>query len=478
MQLSKLSAAPAPFAGGLPVPGGAVAPQQAGEPAAMACLMPAQSDGADGSAQMQGLLGALEQMVKELEKNDEAMTRAAGQASDGDVADAGSPPPQPAATTAQAAMPAISTPQLSAGAPAQAAEGSGAAPAQAGPPPVDPKTVLAGDATTLAAPDAKCPPGVTMDQMMNASGGLLKNLGNQELKGDGAKGITGGIKDNLAKKSGGTDASQIGTDPDVTWRALQNLQAFKNTPGSSGKPVPDDVRHNGNVSGLQPSHEVARGSTLGELQDWFKGAIDGPQSQLPKGDKVDENGCETSGLQQFGAKVLDGLSKVAGFFKDVIDNTIGKIPGIGKVLSLGADLIAGGVSDGLHAASDAASGHKTDAVDDVKKMGHDALSHISQAAEQARNLMKQTLGRIPGVGKFLAAGGDVLANVVSGAANVGDTAIAGGDVAAAAENMGKNAAGAAVGAVVGLVDPTGMVSGLAESGVDGALGAKPQVVQT
>ncbi|HEY9028688.1 MAG TPA: HrpF/NolX family T3SS translocon protein, partial [Burkholderiaceae bacterium] len=117
-------------------------------------------------------------------------------------------------------------------------------------------------------------------------------------------------------------------------------------------------------------------------------------------------------------------------------------------------------------------------VDDVKKMGHDALSHISQAAEQARNLMKQTLGRIPGVGKFLAAGGDVLANVVSGAANVGDTAIAGGDVAAAAENMGKNAAGAAVGAVVGLVDPTGMVSGLAESGVDGALGAKPQVVQT
>ncbi|MGN6525387.1 MAG: HrpF/NolX family T3SS translocon protein, partial [Burkholderiaceae bacterium] len=340
----------------------------------------------------------------------------------------------------------------------------------------DAATVLKGDNTGLLPKDAKCPAGVSMDDMMNANGGLLSKLGNQELKGGGAKGITGGIKDNLARMVGGKPGD-IGKDPDVTYRALAALSAFKNTPGADGKPIPDDIRHNGNVSGLQPSHEVARGSTLGELQDWFKGAISGPQGQLPKGDKVNDQGVETSGAQQVGQKILKGLSDVAGFFKKAIDATIGKIPGIGKILSAPMDYVAGGLSDGLNAASLAAGGHMAEAREAGKTMAHNLLKTFSQMSAQAESLVKATVGRIPGVGKLLAAAvGDVM-NLEQGAANVADTALKGGDVKGAAINMGKNAAGAWVGNAIGIVDPTGLVSGAAENGVDHALGAQSQIIQ-
>lgn len=219
------------------------------------------------------------------------------------------------------------------------AAAAAAQPAPAAPAGPDPQTVLNGDATTLPDPSATCPPGVSMQQMMDADGGLLKNLGNQVLQGAGAAGITGGIADNLAKKCGGTSAADIGTNPDVTWRALQSLQAFKNTPGSDGKPVPDDVRHNGNVSGLQPSNEVARGSTLGEMQDWFKGAIQGPNAQLPVGDKVDSSGVETSGATQVGQKILSvidaigaGIGKIFTGIKDVVVGAWNALKGVGEAI--------------------------------------------------------------------------------------------------------------------------------------------------
>ena len=340
----------------------------------------------------------------------------------------------------------------------------------------DAQTVLNGDATSLASNDEKCPDNVSMDHLMNADGGLLKNLANQTLKGDGAKGITGGIEDNLAKKAGGTGAGDIGTNKDVTYRALKDLEAFKNEKGANGQDVPDSVRHNGNVSGLQPSHEVARGSTLGEMQDWFKGAIQGPERQLPKGDKVDDNGVETSGAQQVGQKILKGLSDIAGFFKKVVDDTIGKIPGIGKILSAPMDLIAGGASDGLKAASDAADGHMIDARQDGKNMAHGLLKTLSDASSQASGLLKETVGRIPGIGKLLAAAGEVGANLEQGALKVADTALEGGNVGDAAKNMGKNLAGAVVGAGIGIVDPTGLVSGAAEQGVDSLVGAQSQQI--
>jgi hypothetical protein len=267
---------------------------------------------------------------------------------------------------------------------------------------VDAATVLNGDATVLPGPNDKRPPGVTMEQMMEASGGLLKNLGNQELKGKGADGIEGGIKDNLAKKVGGKDASDIGTDPDVTWRALQALQAFKNTPTSDGKPIPDEIRRNGNVAGLQPNNEVARGSVLGDLQDWFKGAIEKPNDRLPKGDgHVTEFGQNTTGAQQAGQKILKFFSDVAGFLGDIIKNTIGKIPGIGKLVSAGVNATLGAAEKGLAAASEASVGHNEDAKNEAKKIPGAIVGSVASmvdltpgniVADKAEGAVNQAMG--------------------------------------------------------------------------------------
>lgn len=454
---------------------------------------PAGAGQADGSGDAQGLLAQIMKQNQEMEAMIASLMASEQKDDAGDTGDAASTPDTPQMPQMQAPqLPQMQAPQQApqapAGGAAAPATGAGQAPAAqapAGSPQEDPKTVMAGDATSLANKDTKCPPGVSMDDLMNANGGVLAKLGNQKLAGDGAKTLEGGIKDNLAKKMGDSadqfgrkapDGSSTQADRDATYRALQNVSAFKNTPGADGKPIPDDIRHNGNVSGLQPSKEVARGSTLGEMQDWFKGAIDGPQKQLPKGDKVNDQGVETSGAQQVGEKILKGLGKVADFFRDAINNTIGKIPGIGKILSAPMNLIAGGIGDGLKAAGDAAGGHMADAKQDGKDMGHNMLATVSQAADQAGDLIKKTIGKVPGIGKLIAGAAKVGTNLITGAANVGDTALNGGDVKGAAENMGKNAGGALAGAVVGAFDPTGKVEDMAEKGVDGLLGAKPQVV--
>jgi hypothetical protein len=439
-------------------------------------------DGATGAGQADSSGGAQGMLQQIIEQNEQMEAMIASMLASRQKTD-GAGPTDTSPATPQ--MPQMQAPQAQAAPQGGQAPAAPAAPAPAGLPQEDSGTVLAGDATSLANKDTKCPPGVTMDQLMAANGGVLGKLGNQKLAGDGAKMLEGGIKDNLAKKMGDT-ADQFGrkdangkssqADLDATYRALQNVSAFKNTPGADGKPIPDDIRHNGNVSGLQPSKEVARGSTLGEMQDWFKGAIDGPQKQLPKGDKVNDQGVETSGAQQVGKKILDGLSKVAGFFRDAINATIGKIPGIGKILSAPMNLIAGGISDGLKAAGDAAGGHMADAKEDGKEMGHNMLATVSQAADQVGNLVKQTIGKLPGLGKLIAGAVKVGTNLITGAANVGDTALKGGDVKGAAENMGKSAGGALAGAVVGAFDPTGKVEDLTQKSVDDALGAKPQVV--
>jgi hypothetical protein len=267
---------------------------------------------------------------------------------------------------------------------------------------VDAATVLNGDATMLPGPNDKAPPGVTMEQMMEASGGLLKNLGNQKLQGKGADGIEGGIKDNLAKKVGGKDASDIGTDPDVTWRALQALQAFKNTPASDGRAIPDEIRRNGNVAGLQPNNEVARGSVLGELQDWFKGAIDKPNDRLPKGDgHVTEYGQNTTGAQQAGQKILKFMSDVAGLLGNIIKNTLGKIPGVGKLISAGINATLGAAEKGLAAASEASVGHKEEAKNEAKKIPGSIVGSVVSmvdltpgniVADKAEDAVNQSMG--------------------------------------------------------------------------------------
>jgi len=116
---------------------------------------------------------------------------------------------------------------------------------------------------------ATCPSNISMDQFINADGGLLKNMGNPQLTGKGAKGIFSGLKDNLAKLAG-SKPGDIGTNKDVTMRALMTLESTKNMPASGGKILSADTRHNGNLSGLNPGGEADNGTEVGYLQNMSK----------------------------------------------------------------------------------------------------------------------------------------------------------------------------------------------------------------
>ena len=238
--------------------------------------------------------------------------------------------------------------------------------------------VLAGDAKHLASANEKCPAGVTMEQMMKADGGLLASMGNQELRGDGAKGITGGIKDNLAKKSGGTGANDIGTNRDVTWRALRNAQAFKNETGSDGKEVSAEVRHNGNLSGYNSSGEVDRGSNLGEMQDWFKGAISGPNEKLPEGDRVHSDGTMKSGGEMVG-------DKIGGFFKGIGNHIVNVFKGIGT----GIGHVFSGLGNGI---KNFFTGHPGDALRDMVGGFKDGFHDVAQPLRQLPATIVNSLG--------------------------------------------------------------------------------------
>ena len=369
-------------------------------------------------------------------------------------------------------------------------QGGGAAPAQGQAPaaaaPAAPPGVATGDSGIPGAPntvpkptDKPTDPSKSVDDYLNANNSLLGHMGNQE-----------GMKDKLKARYGDwDDTSRSQADREQSaYNAARHVGTIKNKKNADGEDR-GDVTKNGKMEGCTKDGDIRDGTEMGDLKNSLK--TDGPgqdkntESILGYGnlkhtndDHVTKNGTNEDNAAVVGKKILQGLGKVAGFFKSVIDNTLGKIPGIGKVITAGTDLIAGGISDGLDAAGDAAGGDLEKARDDAKKMGHDALATISQAADQASGLLKETVGKIPGIGKFLAAGGEVLDSAIVGATNVGDTALKGGDVGEAARNMGKNIGGAALGAAVGLVDPTGIASGMAEQGLDSAIGAKPQVVQS
>ena len=164
----------------------------------------------------------------------------------------------------------------------------------------DKDKLLAGDYYSSQPQKSKatCPPDVSMDELMDASGGLLKNMGNQQLTGKGAEGISGGIKDNLARLAGGKPGD-IGTNKDVTMRALMIAESTKNMKGSDGNMLDADTRHNGNLSGLNPSGEADNGSELGYMQNMFKD----PNYSLPDvrgtSDHMNADDTEKSGGQLF-----------------------------------------------------------------------------------------------------------------------------------------------------------------------------------
>jgi len=201
----------------------------------------------------------------------------------------------------------------------------------------------------------------------------LKNLGNQS-----------GVKDALKKQVGDFDK-----DADAAFRASEVLHEIKTAKNADGKERSGDVVNNGKVEGFTKDGDARHGTEAGLLQDFGKNGYSALKNSLDKTNDghVRKDGTNMDNAEFAGHEILHGLSEAAGF--------------MGKVL-------------------------------------------------------EKTLGKIPGVGKVLAAGGETLASAISGALNVADTAVQHGDVKQAGKKMGYDVAQTAVESIVGLADPTGV----------------------
>ena len=256
-------------------------------------------------------------------------------------------------------------------------------------------------------------PNKKVDDYLNANNGLLKNLGNQE-----------GMKDKLKARYGDWDDPKRSEEDrkQSAFNASRHVGIIKNKKDCEGGDR-GDVVTNGKMEGCTKDGDIRSGTEMAALKDSLKG---NPQEQQKNTDSilgnpnlpetnnsrdakaVRKNGTNRDGAEiigrTIGEGILKGISTVFGALSSVIGNTLGRIPGIGKLLAAPAEALFGTISN----YSDAGS----------KIVGQDL-----QGKERDK-----VLGE-----------------------------------------AGRDSAANAVGAVVGIVDPTGALSGIAEAGVKSAI---------
>ncbi len=206
-----------------------------------------------------------------------------------------------------------------------------------------------GETTDLPSSDEQPPPGLTADDIGKLNGGLLDNLGNQNLQGQG------NLRDLLAKKYGGVDANSLKTDPAVAWRAYRALTAVKNETNNDGTPKPDGFRHNGNIGGFTPAGEAPHGSEAGSLQDLLLHDRTPSKLQDHPSDQTGANGGSASGAEVAGKEFKRDM-KYVGMALGMAAAAL--IPGVGEVVDAGLGAAIGigeGAAEAATAAGEAAA---------------------------------------------------------------------------------------------------------------------------
>lgn len=275
----------------------------------------------------------------------------------------------------------------------------------------------------------------------------LKNLGNQS-----------GVKDNLKKQVGDFE-----NDPDAAYRASEVLDHIKGSKTSDGAARSNDVTDNGKIEGFTKDGDARHGTEAGLLQDFGKhgySALKDNQTLDKTNDgHVKKDGTNMDNTTFAAHEIAHGLSEAMGWIGKELD----KLPGPLKSLLGPLHMISKAASGGLNVADAAISGG--DVKQAGKDMAHGLLSTGSGIIQGAADLVDSTVGKVPGLGKLANAAVQPLATAASGGLHVADTAVEGGDVKQAAEQMGADVAGSAVESAVGLADPTGVASGAAGGAV-------------
>lgn len=214
---------------------------------------------------------------------------------------------------------------------------------------------------------------------------VLANLGNQE-----------GVRDKLKQVVGDID-----NDPKAFMRGVAYLNKIKNMPNPDGSARPDDVIKNGKMEGATKDGDIRSGTELAILKDSFKGGPGVPDEKAPN--PIDKNaaygwlnqqktlahtndphvkngGNFVSPAAVVGQQILNGIADVVDFAGGLVNKTIGKIPGLGKVAGLVTDVVTGGVAGGLRVAGVAAVGG------DVKAAG------IDMGKDMVQNTVENVVG--------------------------------------------------------------------------------------
>jgi hypothetical protein len=315
------------------------------------------------------------------------------------------------------------------------------------------QSILNGNATTLAQPSEQAPAGMTVAQIDKLDNGLLGNLGDQNLQGQGT------IKQLLSQKVGG----DVTSNANAAWDALQDLEVVKNENNSDGSAMPSSVAHDGKIDGFTKSGQAPHGSQAGSLQDWLlhnRSPTEGLESDPSP--QCGANGTSASGLQTFDHEVDDAFKKFGDDLKNVF-------VGIGH----GIEDLAKGIGEGV---KDFFTGH-------IAQAGADIIGGITggvnDVVKPVTALVGDTLDDIPGVGKFLGDAvtgiGDTYSNYLTGVGNTAEDVAQGNWSKAGSDALG------AVGDVAQLaplfIPGAGEVAAGAEVAADGAEAAADGALQ-
>jgi hypothetical protein len=315
------------------------------------------------------------------------------------------------------------------------------------------ESILNGDATTVAQPGEQAPAGMTVAQIDKLDNGLLGNLGDQNLQGQGT------IKQLLSQKVGG----DITTNANAAWDALQDLEAVKNENNSDGSAMPSSVAHDGKIDGFTKSGEAPHGSQAGSLQDFLlhnRSPTEGLESDPSP--QCGANGTSASGLQTFDHEVDDAFKTLGNDIKNVF-------VGIGH----GIEDFAKGIGNGV---KDFFTGHIAQAAADV--IGG-VTGGVNDVVKPVTALVGDTLDDIPGVGHVLGnvvtGIGDTYSNYLTGVGNTAEDVAQGNWSKVGQDALGTLGAAAQLAPM--FIPGAGEVAAGAEVAVDGAEAAADGAMQ-
>ncbi len=287
--------------------------------------------------------------------------------------------------------------------------------APAAPPP---SGSAASDGTRIPQPGDTRPPGDTRsaDQIIN-SNPTLKNLGNQS-----------NVEGNLKKQVGDWTDPKLSPDQraDAAYRASEVITFVKTCNASDGSKRSDDVTKDGKIDGFTKDGQARDGTEAGLLQNFGKSGYSALQTSNHNLSKtndsyVNKDGTTQSTVKHEDKEALNGLKKFAkGLLKvvKVFENVASKIAGFVADLKIpGISQLAGAASVGAEALSQAAN------VGQTALEGGDVKGAAKQLGVQVGETALNAL-TAPGAGKALGEGVKGITDLAARSAKEGGKQVA------------------------------------------------------